>query len=164
MNRRLLKGALWTLGAAAVAIQLVPVDRTNPPVTREVRWDSDGTRELARRACYDCHSNETEWPWYARVAPASWLVAEDVEEGREHLNFSVWDEPNEDLDEIVEVLEEGEMPLKKYTLLHPSARLTDEERQALIQGLRATLTADPPVAEPDDQEGEEPHDDGGDHS
>lgn len=141
---------LWSLAILAIlvgAVQFVPVDRSNPPVSREVRWDSDATRDLARRACYDCHSNETVWPWYARVAPASWLVARDVREGRQHLNFSTWDQPNEDPEKILDMVRDGDMPLKKYTLLHPEARLNDQERAALLAGLEATLASDPPVAE-----------------
>lgn len=151
------KGAITaasgTLVGLAVLIQFLPVERTNPPVTREVLWDSEVTRDLARQSCYDCHSNETVWPWYSSVAPMSWLVAKDVVEGRTHLNFSTWDQPNEAPDEIIEMVEDGEMPLRKYTLLHPQARLSDEMRAALVRGLRATLAADPPVDEVDDEGG-----------
>jgi hypothetical protein len=87
---------LGVLGAGIVffaAIQLVPVKRDNPPVVSEPNWDSPQTRALAQRACFDCHSNETVWPWYAHVAPASWLAAHDVHEGRGILNFSDWDHP-----------------------------------------------------------------------
>ena len=126
---------------ALVAIQFVPVGDglTNPPVTQSVRWDSPRTEELARRACYDCHSNETKWPWYAHVAPVSWLVAHDVHEAREHLNFSEWDKEQRDADEATHEVEEGEMPLAIYTLLHPEARLGDSAKAQLIEGLRKTL-------------------------
>lgn len=73
-----------------VVVQFIPVDRTNPPVVQEPNWDSPQTRALAERACFDCHSNETKWPWYSKVAPVSWLVAHDVEEGRAALNLSEW--------------------------------------------------------------------------
>lgn len=130
-----------------LAIQLVPVQRSNPPITREIRWDSQQTRELARRACMDCHSNETIWPWYAYVAPVSWMVAEDVEEGRAALNFSEWDrqggEAAEGPGEVVEVILEGYMPPAKYLPTHPEARLTAAEKQQLADGLRATIAADP---------------------
>ena len=128
-----------------VGIQFVPVDRTNPPVEREINWDSDTTRQIATRACFDCHSNQTVWPWYAYLAPLSWRVAEHVEHGREHLNFSNWNQPNEDLDEIKEVLEEGEMPLWDYLLMHSEARLSEEEQATLLQGLEQTFEMDPPV-------------------
>jgi hypothetical protein len=141
-------GSLVFLGLIGfIAIQFVPVDRSNPPVVGEPRWNSPQTRALAERACYDCHSNETKWPWYTNIAPVSWLAAHDVEEGRAALNFSEWGvsrgEESEGAapDEIVEEVEEGKMPLPKYLLLHPEARLTAMELQALINGLKATFDA-----------------------
>jgi hypothetical protein len=124
-----------------VLIQLVPFgrDQTNPVVTAEPRWDSPVTRELADRACFDCHSNETEWPWYTNIAPVSWLTYRDVTEGREALNFSEWDRPQEEADEAVETVLEGEMPPPHYLPLHPEAVLSDEEIAALLEGLRRTL-------------------------
>ena len=121
--------------ALLAAIQLVPVDRSNPPVTSEVPADP-ATREILRRACYDCHSNETRWPWYARVAPVSWLVAHDGEEGREHVNFSTWNEytakkQRKKLDEVWEEVEEGEMPLWFYVPLHPDAKLGEADLRAI---------------------------------
>ncbi len=115
--------------------QLVPVPRENPPVTAEIPAPP-AVRALLERACYDCHSHETRWPWYARVAPASWLVAWDVAEGREHLNLSRWDdydaeEQGELREEMWEEVEEGEMPLWYYLPLHPEARLTADERATL---------------------------------
>ena len=97
------------LVALLVALQLVPVDRTNPAVTGEVPAPDD-VRALLRAACYDCHSNETVWPWYTRVAPVSLLAAHDVEEGREYVNFSEWDRLDaagrqHAYEEVVEVLE-----------------------------------------------------------
>jgi hypothetical protein len=126
-------------------IQLVPYgrDHTNPPVVSEPAWDSAQTEQLARSACYDCHSNETVWPWYSNVAPVSWLLQRDVEEGREHLNFSDWEsghhaEEGHDADEMVETIHEGEMPPPSYLLLHSEANLTAAEKERLAQGL-ATL-------------------------
>ena len=111
--------------------QLFPVSRTNPPVEQEVDAPPE-VRRILERSCYDCHSHATRWPWYSRVAPVSWLVAHDVNEGREHLNFSTWgrydaEERGENLEEIAEVLEEGEMPPWFYLPLHPDARLADAE-------------------------------------
>ncbi len=122
-------------------IQLVPYGRnhTNPPVRQEPVWDSPRTRELARRACFDCHSNETVWPWYSNIAPLSWMVQRDVEAGRRVLNFSEWDRPQEEAGEIIEVIQEGEMPPFTYRLLHPQARFSSAERAALIQGFKRTL-------------------------
>jgi hypothetical protein len=108
-------------------------------VTKEPAWDSPRTRELAVRACFDCHSNETKWPWYASVAPISWRVQDHVDEGREKLNFSEWDRPQEEAEEAAEVVAEGEMPLWDYLLVHAEARLTADEKRALADGLAATL-------------------------
>lgn len=139
MNRK--TGALLVLGVVVVGAQLVPVDRSNPPVAGEIEAPDD-VRTVLERSCWDCHSNETVWPWYAHVAPVSWLVAQDVEEGREHANFSAWaaydgKERDEVLEELVEVMEEEEMPLRKYTALHPSAKLSPAERERLIDWARA---------------------------
>ena len=135
---------LAVLGVTVVvflAIQLLPVGRnhTNPPVVQEPQWDSPQTQSLARRACYDCHSNETVWPWYSNVAPMSWLVEHDVEEGREKLNFSEWGRGSDEIEEINEVIAEGEMPMRNYLVLHPEARLSDQEKQVLMQGFKNTF-------------------------
>jgi mono/diheme cytochrome c family protein len=124
-------------------IQLVPYgrDHYNPPVVAEPAWDSPQTRELAVRACYDCHSNETEWPWYSNVAPISWLVQRDVDEGREELDFSEWNLSQEG-DESAETVREGSMPPSQYLLTHPEARLTDAELAALEAGLVGTFGED----------------------
>jgi hypothetical protein len=108
----------------------------NPPVVQEPAWDSPATRELAKRACFDCHSNEVVWPWYAKTTPAAWLVVHDVQEGREELNFSDWQNFSEDGDEMAEVIIEGEMPPWFYLPLHPEANLSAAEQQQLIAGLR----------------------------
>lgn len=88
--------------------------------------------QILVQACYDCHSVETTYPWYTDVVPVSWLVFHHVEEGRAELNFSEWKLYSEEkqahkLDEIVEVVSSGEMPIKGYTLIHPAARLSDEQ-------------------------------------
>jgi hypothetical protein len=143
--KRFLRIAGVVILGIVVLIQFIPIDRTNPTVTREVAWDSVETRALAQRACFDCHSNETVWPWYSYVAPISLRVAAHVEEGREHLNFSAWDQPNEDFEEIEKVINQGGMPLSDYLLMHAEADLSEAEKQALIEGLRKTLAADPPT-------------------
>ena len=121
--------------------QLVPFgrDHTNPPIVQEPNWDSPATRELAKRACFDCHSNETVWPWYTKIAPVSWLVANDTYEGRDRLNFSDWVPGDIELGELQGVIAEGEMPPASYTMIHQGARLTDAERQQLLQGLQKSL-------------------------
>jgi heme-binding protein len=123
-------------------IQVVPFGRmpSNPPVTGEPAWDSPQTRALAVRACYDCHSNETEEPWYSNVAPISWALSDHVESGRGKLNFSEFDRPQEEAHEAAEVTESGEMPPDYFTRfgLHRSADLSEAEVAQLVAGLRAT--------------------------
>ena len=96
----------WVGIAMFLAIQLVPYgrDHTNPLVTEAAAFGPGAGLELARGACFDCHSNETEWPWYTNVAPASWLVQRDVDEGRATLNFSEWDRPQAEVDELFDVI------------------------------------------------------------
>lgn len=129
-------GAVVLLGT----IQLVPFGRghTNPAVVREPTWDRQETRALAVRACFDCHSNQSAWPWYSHVAPASWLVQSHVDEGREALNFSDWSRTYKEADEAAKVVLAGTMPPRSYTLLHPNARLTPGDQRALADGLTAT--------------------------
>jgi mono/diheme cytochrome c family protein len=135
------------LGALAMllAIQLAPYGRahTNPPITGEPMWGAPRTRVLAKQACFDCHSNETEWPRYASIAPASWLVQHDVVEGRAALNFSEWGRAQKEAKDAAEEVMEGEMPPWAYTLIHPHARLTAAERHQLAQGLLNTVGAAP---------------------
>jgi len=138
------KAILWlVIGALAVfaLLQLVPYghNHSNPAVVAEPQWDSPQTRELAARACFDCHSNETRWPWYSNVAPISWLIQRDVNEGRSHLNFSEWNRTQRAAHEVGEVVSEGEMPPWFYLPMHPSARLSPAEKQALVTGLQQTL-------------------------
>lgn len=146
MGKWLRRAALLVLALLLVA-QVVPYgrDHTNPPVTQAVRWDSARTQELAAGACLDCHSNLTEWKWYSTIAPFSWLIQQDVEEGRDKLNFSEWDRPQPDAGEIVEAAREGSMPPVQYKPLHSGARLSSEQRDELVRGLKRTLAQDPPV-------------------
>lgn len=129
-----------------VLIQFIPYghDHTNPPVVAEPNWNSPQTRELAVRACFDCHSNQTVWPWYSNVAPLSWLIQRDVNEGRQRLNFSEWNVPQSGGGEgregregggMARQIDSGRMPQWYYIVLHPSAGLTAQEKQELIQGL-----------------------------
>jgi len=120
-----------------VGIQLIPVARTNPATTAELAAD-ESVKGILTKACYDCHSNETRWPWYSYVAPASWLVASDVNEGREHLNFSEWrnyraEDQTEKRNEIREEVEKGAMPMRIYLLMHRDAKLRDSDVAQLEQ-------------------------------
>jgi Haem-binding domain len=124
--------ALVGILVLSVAIQLIPIDRSNPPVTAEISA-SNQLMTIFRRTCYDCHSNETVWPWYSRVAPMSWLVAYDTWEGREHLNFSSWGELSTRKQlklkkEVREAVDEGEMPPWLYLLNHREAELTPAQQ------------------------------------
>lgn len=128
--------------AAAIVMQLIPYGRShvNPPVQAEPPWDSPRTRELFFRACADCHSNETAWPWYSRIAPVSWLIEWDVRNGRKEFNVSEWGRPEENEGhEAAKTIRSGEMPPWFYTIPHPEARLLAGERTELINGMRATF-------------------------
>jgi cytochrome c551/c552 len=128
-----------------VAIQFVPYGREhdNPPVAAEPTWDSPRTTELVQNACYDCHSNQTDWPWYSNIAPTSWLLTRDVNNGRRSLNFSEWRFSEQEAAAVATVIErtirDGEMPPSQYLIMHPEARLSDEEKQELIDGVNASL-------------------------
>ena len=128
-----------------LVIQLVPYGRNhvNPPIVSEPVWDSPATRELAKQACFDCHSNETQWPVYASVAPISWLVQHDVDEGRAVLNFSEWQRPQKEASESAAAVQEGEMPPAMYRLMHGHARLSSTDLNQLARGLAKTLGASP---------------------
>ncbi len=137
-----MKKIIGILIVVFVAIQFVPYgkDHLNPKVVEEPHWDSPKTRTLFMRACGDCHSNETKWPAYSTVAPVSWFVYKHVEEGREHLNISMWNHQKKNKgDEAAEEVEEGDMPLSSYLLAHPEAKLSQDETKALIQGLKNTF-------------------------
>ena len=139
--KRIALAAFAVLVIGFVAIQLVPYGRahTNPPVTGEPVWDSATTRALAVRACFDCHSNETVWPWYTNIAPISWRLQMHVDEGREKLNLSEGGTGGQEVDDVAEVVREGEMPPWDYLLAHPEARLSDAETQALLDGFARTF-------------------------
>jgi len=132
----------WIFAALVVVfglLQLTNPARTNPPVVHDLLTANPPPSPVAvllHAACYDCHSHEVKWPWYSRIAPASWLVASDVNEGREHLNFSDWpleaERAAKKFDRINEVIDYREMPPKKYTLIHADARLSEAQRQALL--------------------------------
>lgn len=141
---RAITGGLAITFVALVTIQLVPVSRTNPPVQTPVQWDSQQTRELADRACMNCHSNETKWPWYSSVAPVSWLNTIHVNNARQGFNLSELNKvpafmrsqlPNN----MAQRIRNGTMPPSDYLMIHPEARLSDTEKQELIQGLQKSL-------------------------
>ncbi len=150
MRRKILWLCVGVLGVVGVAIQIVPYGREHPlrAVQREPLWDQAATRTLATRACFDCHSNETVWPWYAQIAPVSWLVQMDVDEGRAHVNFSEWNRLQRGLRGVRNDVMRGKMPPWYYLPLHPQAKLSPAETETLVRGLVATIVTDPPPQPP----------------
>ena len=141
-KRSWLRIALWVIGALVavfVVIQFIPYgkDHANPPASDPFVWSAPGAEAIARTSCYDCHSNETKWWWATNIAPASWLVWRDVNEGRARLNFSEWSGAVT-AEEIADAVN-GEMPPGQYTLMHPGAKLNDAQKQDLIDGFKASL-------------------------
>lgn len=128
-----------------IVLQLIPAGSINarfaapgnPPVTKTINWDSPETEKLARAACFDCHSNETKYPWYSTIAPVSWLVNKDINEGRREMNLSTG--RRVEGDEMIEQIQRGKMPPPIYLPMHPEANLTAEQKQQLIKGLQATF-------------------------
>lgn len=122
---------------ALVAMQFIPVERSNPS-DRGQPVAPPEVETILRRACYDCHSNETRWRWYARIAPISFLLARDVKEGRRELNFSIWDRYEQrrkarKLKEIVKEVEQGDMPPWYYIPVHTDAKLSQGDREAFVK-------------------------------
>ena len=137
-----MKKTLLVLLLVFIAIQLVPVDRTNMPVDKtqnfvDIQKPPQEVEKIIKNACYDCHSNETKYPNYAYVAPISWSVKHHINEGREHLNFSTWAKYNSDqkehiLEECIKTIQEGEMPMRAYVNFHEEAKLTQAQRDMLV--------------------------------
>jgi hypothetical protein len=122
---------------ALIGIQFVPIERTNPPVEIDVPVSAE-LKAVLRRSCYDCHSNETRWPWYAHIAPVSFLIASDVKEGRRQVNFSVWSQYTvsrraRKLKEITEQVEQNKMPQWYYVLVHPEAKLSAGDKEMIVR-------------------------------
>lgn len=138
-TKLLLAVAVMFVAAQIVAAQFAPVALMSPPVRSDLAAPPE-IKSILRRACYDCHSNETKWPWYSHVAPASWLIRNHVLEGRRRLNFSIWGDYTYDpgteaqkLSEIAKFVTNGKMPPWYYTMTHPGARVTRTEREAVAR-------------------------------
>jgi hypothetical protein len=141
MLRKILKTPLLILGSLLVAIQLVRPSRSNPPVDpahefNAIHATAPAVSSLLQRSCGDCHSNKTAWPWYSNVAPASWVIAHDVNDGRDALNLSEWgvytlEKRQKLIGEMCKEVKNREMPLSQYTLVHSDARLTAPDVQTL---------------------------------
>jgi mono/diheme cytochrome c family protein len=125
--------------ALFVLMQFVPIDRQNPPTTSEPNWSSPEARALVLKNCGQCHSNNTEWPWYSYIAPASWLIKFDVVRGRNQFNFSDWNNNPGYVGDLAEAIQSGRMPPIQYTLFHPDAKLDAQGKQALIDALTSSL-------------------------
>ncbi len=123
--------------ALPIILVLAAGPKTNPKVENNVAWDSAQTQELFARACADCHSNETKWPWYANVAPVSWKIIHSVDEGRSKMNVSTG--RTGELDDLVKLINRDEMPPRDYVWLHARAKLSPTEKQELIDGLGNTF-------------------------
>ncbi len=140
---RILKWAVIVLGAGFVLVQFVRPERTNPVADQAISYRAHvqaapEVEAILKRACLDCHSNETVWPWYSNIAPVSWLVVHDVNEARGHMNLSEWGRYDAEkradlLEEICEEVEKGSMPIRNYVLAHPEAELSDADRRALCE-------------------------------
>ncbi|HEX3049138.1 MAG TPA: heme-binding domain-containing protein [Aggregatilineaceae bacterium] len=141
--QKVVTGILGVGIVAFLIMQFVPLTMDNPAVVSEPNWDAPETRALAKDACFDCHSNETVWPWYAKIGPSRLLLWNDVHEGRGTFNFSDWQNNPMDLGELLEVIDEGEMPPWYYSMMHSNAKLSDSEKQQLMDGLARTLSAQP---------------------
>jgi Haem-binding domain len=147
--RKILKRILAVVVVGFALLQIIQPARTNPPVTNDFLQAAAAPPEVARlfhAACYDCHSNQTRWPWYSYVAPMSWQIAQDVNHGRPHVNLSEWPTNNVELarkkiENMSDEIDDGDMPLKKYTLIHKDARLTSDQRDTLTQWLDAQAKA-----------------------
>lgn len=138
-----MKKILIIILVAFIIIQFFPIDKTNPAVNPgmdflKIKNVPSQTAKMISTSCYDCHSNETKYPWYSSLAPFSWILKHHIDEGRKHLNFSIFAtyEPERQIhkmEECVEMLEKGEMPLESYFVGHQDAKLTDVQRKELIQ-------------------------------
>ena len=126
-------------------IQLIPVDRENSSSNpkSEIRAPQE-VMTILKNSCYDCHSNQTNWPIYSYIAPVSWLVSRDVKKGRSHLNFSEWnslspEKKNKSREEIVEEISADEMPLSIYLIMHSEAKLSDKEKMIIKKWADSTV-------------------------
>ncbi len=139
----------WITGAGILllAAQVFQPDRTNPPIDRSLTFESvvnppAELTSLLKNACYDCHSHETKYPWYAYFSPVSWYLDNHIKEGRDELNFSIWasydaaDMPKI-YKHVAEEVEESKMPLSSYTWLHPEARISAAQRDLIVKWFAA---------------------------
>ena len=141
MNKKRIFQVLGLGLLGLLLIQFIPFGQThtNPPAISEPKWPNPQARALVKEHCFQCHSNETHWTWYSNIAPASWLIAFDVIEGRQKFNFSDWNHKPGELDEMAAAIQEGEMPPVQYWIFHPGARLNTQQKQDLIHALETSV-------------------------
>lgn len=140
---KIAKYGLIILVMLLAGAQAIRPERTNPPASNPLAIGDSRVESTLRRSCFDCHSNQTRWPWYSSVAPMSWQIASHVKEGREHMNFSDWngERAAKRLGEICEEIREGKMPIQGYVLLHGDAKLSGADMDALCEWSGARLVA-----------------------
>jgi mono/diheme cytochrome c family protein len=156
LYKRAGKAVAAVLTGAFILIQFVPssFDRTAQPVTGEPAWDSPETRTTFYSVCGDCHSNQTVYPWYSRIAPGSWLIEQDIRKGRKHFNVSEWDRSQRGGDDAADEVRKGSMPVGPYLLMHPGANLSAAEKKRFVEGLHKTFGSTPDSTEYNSYESE----------
>ena len=142
----MIKKVLIVLLVVLVIIQFFRIDKINPPIDATINLIQvvevpTTVQEILNSACFDCHSNETAYPWYTNVAPLSWWIKDHIDEGRDELNFSEWGSYSDKrrlhkIDELGEMVSEGEMPLKSYVIAHREADLSDAQRNTLLEWIK----------------------------
>lgn len=151
--KKFLKWTVIILLIGMVIIQFIRIDKSVPEYDKSGDFtavnsqDAEGIK-LLKNACYDCHSYESKYPWYSNIAPVSWMVGHHIEEGREHLNFSLWtsysvEDKAEIIEESCEEIQEGEMPMSGYVRMHAEADLSEQDKQVLITYLKSAAVGNP---------------------
>lgn len=144
-----MKKVALALFAIGIILQFFQIDKTNPAVNQgmdftQIKKMPESTAKLLRNACYDCHSNETKYPWYTNIQPVAWLVKEHIDDGRKHINFSTFatyspEKQVRKIEESIEEIEKGGMPLESYLLVHSEAKLSDGQKQELLNFLKQSI-------------------------
>jgi hypothetical protein len=173
MRKKIVRYSLLGLLIVLLAMQFVRIDKTKPPTDPAqdfltVSQAAPAVATLIQETCYDCHSHQTEYPWYSNIAPVSWLLKNHVEEGREHLNFSIWGtysgkKQAHKLEECSEEVGEGEMPMKSFLITHPEARLSDAQRAELVGWFNSQYQQMESQGAAEHEGEEERHEEGDDH-
>lgn len=164
-----MKKTITILAVAFVMIQFFQIDKTNPPINKEldfltIKKTPETVATNIRNACYDCHSNETKYPWYSNIQPIAWFLKNHIDEGRRELNFSTFatyesKRQLRKLEEAAELVQNGAMPMESYLIMHPEAKLTAEQKAEMVDYFK-TLAKETPTTEvqaihPENAEGEE---------